>query len=540
MSQNKDYIQARDAFSWKPVSRYNFVGSALYKNAISCGDQPALIWTDGEEDVVWNFAQLKLEANKAAAVLRAQGLKRGDVLLLILSRELAWWQITLGCLQLGIIVSPGTTQLTAKDIAYRCKASGAKAIVGAHAQAAAIDEAVGNGNTIKLLVDNNRKGWVDFTKLMGETEPLEDVADTAVDDHAFYYFTSGTTGAPKMTVHGHGYPLGHETTGRFWISAGPGKVIWNISDTGWAKAAWTSLFAPWLQGAAIFALHQDGFDPQATLNALVKYPITTLCAPPTAYRFFVRHNVSEQRFQALEKCVSAGEPLNPEVIDLWQQQTGLSIFEGYGQTETVILCGSFDGMDIRPGSMGLPAPGIDLQVIDVNGVPRAAGEEGDIAVRVKPSPPHGLFLEYKNEPERTAACFRGNFYMTGDRATRDEDGYFWFVGRSDDVILSAGYRIGPFEVESVLFEHPAVAESAVVASPDPVRGEVVKAFIVLAGGYTASDNLVEELQNYVKGITAPYKYPRKIEFVDELPKTVSGKIRRKQLKQQEWADLPKS
>ena len=278
----------------------------------------------------------------------------------------------------------------------------------------------------------------------------------------------------------------------------------------------------------------------ATLNALVKYPITTLCAPPTAYRFFVRHNVSEQRFQALEKCVSAGEPLNPEVIDLWQQQIGLSIFEGYGQTETVILCGSFDGMDIRPGSMGLPAPGIDLQVIDVNGVPRAAGEEGDIAVRVKPSPPHGLFLEYKNEPKRTAACFRGNFYMTGDRATRDQDGYFWFVGRSDDVILSSGYRIGPFEVESVLFEHPAVAESAVVASPDPVRGEVVKAFILLAGGYTASDNLVEELQNYVKGITAPYKYPRKIEFIDELPKTVSGKIRRKQLKQQEWADLPQS
>lgn len=294
------------------------------------------------------------------------------------------------------------------------------------------------------------------------------------------------------------------------------------------------MFAPWLCGAAIFAFHKEGFDPDATLACLERYPISTLCAPPTAYRMFVRQNVSKHKFKTLERCVSAGEPLNPEVIDLWKTQTGMPIYEGNGQTETVVLCGSFDGMDVRPGSMGLPAPGIDLQVVDHDGQVCKPGEEGGIAVRVLPEAPMGMFLGYKDDPVRTAACFKGDWYLTGDRATRDADGYFWFVGRADDVILSSGYRIGPFEVESVLFEHEAVAESAVVASPDPVRGEVVKAFIVLAEGYKASEALVEELQAYAKKTTAPYKYPRKIEFVSQLPKTVSGKIKRNELKQQEW------
>lgn len=540
-------------FQWQQLEQYNFVENVIYKYASEQADAPALIWTDGKTDVTLSFADLKDEANKSAAVLAGLGLKRGDVLLLILSRERAWWQVILGCLQLGIIVSPGTTQLTQKDIAYRLKASGAQAIVTNTALAPIIDAGIdagvkagreinGAAEIIKLstgglpLGEQSQK-WQDFDAALKTATPYEKVAATKSTDHALYYFTSGTTGDPKMTVHGHGYPQGHETTGRFWVEAAAGKVIWNISDTGWAKAAWTSLFAPWLCGAAIFALHTDGFDPQTILDCLEKYPITTLCAPPTAYRIFVRNDVSAQSFKALERCVSAGEPLNPEVIELWQKQTGHPIFEGYGQTETVILCGSFSGMEVRPGSMGLPAPGIDLDVIDNEGKPVAPNQEGDIGVRIAPHKPMGMFLEYKDEPQRTAQTIKGDWYLTGDRAFRDEDGYFWFVGRGDDVILSSGYRIGPFEVESVLFEHAAVAESAVVASPDPIRGEVVKAFIILSDGYDSSDALVEELQAHVKAATAPYKYPRKIEFVKTLPKTVSGKIKRNELKKEEWKNV---
>lgn len=531
------YQEIYENFNWSRIERFNFIRDVIDKQANEQPDAPALIWTDGKSDVSLNFSELKNEANKAASVLKEAGLKRGDVLLLILSRELAWWHVTLGCLQLGIVVSPGTTQLTQKDLAYRLEASGAKAVVTNKALSDTVDKAIGENAITRLLVDGDKKGWGNFDSLMKLTSPIEEVADTGAQDHALYYFTSGTTGAPKMTVHGHMYPLGHETTGRYWVNAAPGKVIWNISDTGWAKAAWTSLFAPWLCGAAIFALHHDGFDPQLTLDCLEKYPITTLCAPPTAYRMFVRTDISGQKFKALERCVSAGEPLNPEVVDLWHRQTGKYIFEGYGQTETVILCGTFEGMELRPGSMGLPAPGIDLDVIDHNGKTLEHGQEGDIAVRINPARPMGMFLEYKDEPQRTAQCFKNDWYLTGDRAMRDKDGYFWFIGRADDVILSSGYRIGPFEVESVLFEHAAVAESAVVASPDSVRGEVVKAFIILAEGHKPSDQLAKELQDHVKATTAPYKYPRKIEFVDSLPKTVSGKIKRNELKKKEWANV---
>ncbi len=302
---------------------------------------------------------------------------------------------------------------------------------------------------------------------------------------------------------------------------------------GWAKGAWSSLFAPWLSGAGIFALHADAVDPARVLDALEKYPVTVLCAPPTAYRMLVKQPIHGRKFAKLKHCVSAGEPLNPEVIEVWREKTGHQICEGYGQTETVILCGVFEGMVVKPGSMGLPAPGVDLDVIDDNGKCLSANIEGDVAVRLDPAP-QGLFLGYKDDPERTKATRRGKWYLTGDRAFRDEDGYFWFVGRGDDVIISAGYRIGPFEVESALIEHPAVAESAVVSSPDETRGEVVKAFVVLVKGAEGSDALARELQDHVKRVTAPYKYPRLIEFVESLPKTISGKIIRKELREREW------
>lgn len=338
-----------------------------------------------------------------------------------------------------------------------------------------------------------------------------------------------------MALHTHAsYPIGHQTTGKFWLDLRPDDMHWNVSDTGWAKAAWSSYFGPWNCGAAQFIHHTDHFDPIKTLELLQKYPITTMCGAPTIYRMLVLQDLNKYKFPTLRHCVGAGEPLNPEIIEVWKKATGTTIREGYGQTETVLLAGSFPCIEPRFGSMGKRAPGIDLQVIDEDGNVLPPNTEGDIAVRVKPERPVGLFKEYWKEPDRTAYTFRGDWYLTGDRAYVDEDAYFWFVGRTDDVILTSGYRISPFEVESALIEYPAVAESAVVSSPDETRGEIVKAFVILTPDYTPSDELVKELQDHVKNVTAPYKYPRKIEFVETLPKTVSGKIRRVELRNMEW------
>lgn len=532
------YLERRRQFRWRRPDRFNFVHDVLYELERARPDDTALYWTSavGKEEVV-SFAALVNRANRSAAFLKELGVKRGDVVLLILSREQAWWEIILGCIQIGAIVSPGTIQLMKKDIGYRLSATKAAAIVTNDAVAPRVEEAAAETGWkgLRILAEGVRDGWISYAAT-GKA-PLRECADTRADEDALWYFTSGTTGSPKMTVHGHGYPLGHETTGRFWLRAGPGDLVWNVSDTGWAKGAWSSLFAPWMCGAGVFALHAEAVEPARMLDWLEKYPVTVLCAPPTAYRMFIKQDLDARDFKHLRHCVSAGEPLNPEVIEHWRRKTGIQICEGYGQTETTILCGNFHGMEVKPGSMGLPAPGVDLQVIDDEGRALPPGEEGAVAVLVKPERPVGMFLEYKNDAERTAQCFSGDWYLTGDRAYTDDDGYFWFVGRADDVIISAGYRIGPFEVESALIEHPAVAESAVVASPDETRGEVVKAFIVLAKGHAPTEELAREIQEYVKRTTAPYKYPRKVEFVDSLPKTVSGKILRGMLKAREWARL---
>lgn len=526
------YLDARRAFKWRRPARFNFVRDVVADLARETPAATALHWTsaDGAEEVV-SFSELRERANRAAGFLASLGLKRGDVLLLVLSREQAWWEIMLGCLQLGVVASPGTTQLMKKDFAYRLQATQAAALVTNAGCAGRADEAVRElgWKGRRVIVDAERDGWTRYDRA---APVLRDCADTAATDEALLYFTSGTTGNPKMTVHGCAYPLGHETTGKFWLRAGPGDLVWNVSDTGWAKGAWSSLFAPWLCGAGVFALHADVVDPARVLDALEKFPVTVLCAPPTAYRMLVKQPLSGRRFRVLRHCVSAGEPLNPEVIEVWRAETGFEICEGYGQTETVVLCGVFDGMAAKPGSMGLPAPGVDLDVVDETGRRLDPNVEGDVAVSLDPAP-QGLFLGYRHDAERTKSTRRGAWYLTGDRAFRDDDGYFWFVGRGDDVIISAGYRIGPFEVESALIEHPSVAESAVVASPDETRGEVVKAFVVLTKGYQGTDALARELQDHVKRTTAPYKYPRLIEFVDALPKTISGKIIRKELRERE-------
>lgn len=531
-----DYQTEYDNFEWPRPEKYNFARDVIDVWAEDT-DKQALLWVDdNSNEATRTFDELSRSSRKLCNVLTAAGVSRGDTIVLILGRKIAWWEVLTASLRMGAIISPGTTQLSAKDVAYRINTAGATCVITDNDNAEKVEQIENQCDTLrcKLIVDGAREGWVDYQSEALAASDEFVTADTAADEEAFCYFTSGTTGYPKMTIHSHDYAIGHQNTGKYWLDLKPDDLHWNISDTGWAKAAWSSYFGPWNCGAALFIHDSQGFSAQDTLSMFGKYPITTMCGAPTIYRLLVLEDLDQFQFTHLRHCVGAGEPLNPEVIEVWKRATGLVIRDGYGQTESTILCGNFLGVEPRFGSMGKPTPGIELQVIDDQGAVLPANTEGDIAVRISPQRPPGLFKEYKNEPEKTAKSFRGDWYLTSDRAYVDEDGYFWFVGRDDDVILSSGYRIGPFEVESALLEHGAVAESAVVSSPDEKRGEVVKAFIVLTAGNEPSDALVKELQDHVKAVTAPYKYPRRIEFVEELPKTVSGKIRRVELREAEW------
>lgn len=537
----EDYGTTYAEFAWRRPVSFNFARDVIDAWAAENREKLAMLWVDdaGSEERR-TYAQFSRASRKLCNVLTEGGVRRGDVVIVMLGRRIEWWEVLTACLRMGAVVAPATLQLTAKDIEYRVNAAEAACFITDAAHAAKLEAVAKTCPSLKcrILVGGRRKGWTAYSEAVAEAGEDFPAADTASDENAICYFTSGTTGYPKMAMHTHAsYPLAHETTGRFWLDQRPNDLHWNISDTGWAKAAWSSYFGPWYCGSAVFVHHTEGFDPVRTLQLLQRYPITTVCGAPTLYRMLVLQDLALYRFPALRHCVAAGEPLNPEVIATWKERTGLTIRDGYGQTETVLLCGSFPCLEPRPGSMGKPAPGIDLCVIDEQGNPSPPHTEGEIAVRIRPERPLGLFKEYWRDPERTAASFQGDWYLTGDRAYVDEEGFFWFVGRSDDVILSSGYRIGPFEVESALLEHPAVAESAVVSSPDETRGEVVKAFVVLAPGFESSDALRAELQEHVKQVTAPYKYPRSLEFVEALPKTVSGKIRRVELREREWGSV---
>ncbi len=399
-------------------------------------------------------------------------------------------------------------------------------------------EKVGNFEGLKFLAETSaatmNDTWLDFDAGLKSSSKIFDAPKTKSDEPGILYFTSATTGEPKMVLHTQAsYGLGHRLTGELWLDCKPGELHWNISDLGWGKAAWSSFYGPWQMGAAVFALDARAkFDSAQTLDTLADYPVNTFCAPPTALRAIIRQDLTQWKFPHLRHCVTAGEPLNPEVFKIWKEATGLTLYEAYGQTETVALIGNFRsaGLPIKPGSMGLPTPGFTIGLLDedLNEVP--AGKEGEIAVRVKPERPVGIFREYLRNPEGMLASFRGDWYLTGDRARRDADGYFYFIGRKDDVIKSAGYRIGPFEVESTLMEHPSVLDVAVVGKPDALRGQIVKAFVVLRPEVAGSDHLRHTLQQHCKKTTAPFKYPREIEFVKTLPKTTSGKIRRFKLR----------
>jgi acyl-coenzyme A synthetase/AMP-(fatty) acid ligase len=538
-----DYDEIRRTFQWGVGERFNFGTDVVDSWAARAPDREALFWVgeDGAEQHV-SYAVLSRRSNQVANALDRLGLQRGERVLVILPRVIAWWEALTGVFKAGLVATPGPTLLTARDLAYRIEACEAAAVIVDASLADRVDEALAeSGRALRARIavggKGGRPGWLDYETVLGAAPPERSPLETRSDEPALLYFTSGTTAHPKMVLHTHAsYGLAHVVTGRYWLDLRPGDVHWNISDTGWGKAAWSSYFGPFLCGATVFLQHAPGkFAPADIVRSLNTYPITTLCAPPTVYRMLLQEDLANLQPRALRHCVAAGEPLNPEVIEVWRRATGLTIRDGYGQTETVLLCANFPPLEVRPGSMGKPSPGVHLAVIDEQGNELAPGQEGDIAVALTPERPAGLFTEYWKNPEAMAASFTadGRWYRTGDRAIVDPEGYFWFVGRADDVILSAAYRIGPFEVESALLEHSAVAESAVVGSPDPVRGEIVKAFVVLAPGFVPSEALAAELQEHVKRVTAPYKYPREVEFVSELPKTISGKIRRVDLRQRE-------
>ncbi len=500
----------------------------------------ALISIDstGENVQHHSFWDLKVLSNKYANALRDRGIKKGDRVFIMLPRIPEWYVVMLGLMKLGALPMPGTTLLTPKDIEYRINTAEAVMAITDAENASKVDEAAGGCPTLEhlVVVNGERRGWNSYSEDMSvASSSLNNVEPTRSDDSLLIYFTSGTVGYPKMVLHTQAScAIGHIISAKYWHDLTASDLMWTLSDTGWAKAAYGKLFGQWTLGAAVMQHDARGrFDAPLTLSLLERHGVTSFCAPPTAYRMLVLEDLSKYKMDNLRHCTGAGEPLNPEVMKQWEDGTGLVIYDGYGQTETVLLVGNFRCNEVKPGSMGKPSPGFTIGVVDEQGDEVQVGEEGQIAVKIKPERPVGLFQEYWKDKEAMDRSFLGDWYLTGDKAYKDEDGYFWFVGRADDVIISAGYRIGPFEVESALIEHPAVAESAVVASPDEVRGDIVKAFIILAPDYVASDELMVSLQDHVRTTTAPYKYPRAVEFVTELPKTVSGKIRRVELRQRE-------
>jgi|GEM_PF-4813 len=536
-----DYEKTRKEFKLEIPEYFNFGFDVVdkwaedrTKLALVIADEP------GRSTDRYTFWEMMNVSNKFANVLKKCGLKKGDRVFLMLGRVPEWYISLVAMFKLGVVAMPATTLCTIRDIEYRINRAGAVAVITDEEGAAKV-EAVQErcpGLKTRVIVGPQRTGWLHFWDHVDEAPAeLKRNARTKSDDTLLLYFTSGTVSYPKMVLHTQAsYAIGHIITATFWQDLKPTDLHWTLTDTGWAKAAWGSLFGQWTLGATVFHHNTRGkFDAAKTLRILERYGITTFCAPPTGYRMMIKEELKKYDLSNLRHCLSAGEPLNPEVIKIWEEGTGLKIYDGYGQTETVNLVANYRCLPIKQGSMGKPTPGFDVQIVTDDGKVLGPNEEGYIAVRVKPHRPVGLFKEYWKEPEEMARVFSGDWYFTGDKAYKDEDGYFWFVGRADDVIISSGYRIGPFEVESALLEHPAVAESAVVASPDPVRGEVVKAFVVLRPGQEPSEELTKQLQQHVREVTAPYKYPRVVEYVHDLPKTISGKIRRGQLKKEEWA-----
>ena len=503
----------------------------------------AMIWVnqDGVEEkfTFWDLMRL---SNQIVNIMIKYGVNKGDRVLIMLPRVPEWWTFTLALIKRGAVYCPAPTMLTAQDLKYRINIAEIKMVITSLEHAEKIEAVAKECPSLscKIVIDGKRPGWISYPVELDFPAPvstkivsLPGMKKTRSTDPLVIFFTSGTTGEPKMALHDQSYALGHIVTARFWHDIRTNDLHFTLSDTGWAKSAWGKFYGQWIEGAAIFVYDiRSKFNPTEILPLIEKYGITTFCCPPTIYRMLILADLDKFDFTELRHCVSAGEPLNPEVIKAWKDATGLTIYEGYGQTETVLCIGTFPGMTPKFGSMGKPSPGWQIELHDDQGKQVGLHEEGKIAIKLNPRPV-GIFREYLNNDEDNRKSFVNGFYYTGDKAYKDEDGYYWFIGRDDDVIKASGYRIGPFEVESALLEHPSVQEAAVVGSPDDIRGLIVKAFVILKPGIKPSEALIREIQNHVKKVTAPYKYPRAIEFVDSLPKTISGKIKRNELRARE-------
>ncbi len=503
-------------------------------------EKMALVWCDDHDhEEKLRFSDVSRLSNKVANYFKSLGIKKGDVVLLILRRRWEYWVCATALHKLGAILIPGSLQLTKKDIAYRANAAEISAIVCVDDAFVIeqVEKAQPEAPTLKhkILVGESREGWINFHEAIKDQSDVfprpEGAEATHWDDTMLVYFTSGTTGMPKMVRHNFSYPLGHIVTAKYWHRVQENKLHMSVSDSGWAKFGWGKIYGQWLCGATIFAYDMDKFVPLNLLKKITEYGVTTFCAPPTMFRFMLQEDVTKFDLSCIKHCCIAGEPLNPEVFKKWYELTGIKLCEGFGQSESTVMLANYEWFEPIPGSMGKPSPLYNIELRDADGNICEDGEEGSIVVMgVDKNPPVGLFTGYYRDPELTEKYLGTGNYDLGDMAWRDSKGYYWFVGRNDDVIKCSGYRIGPFEVESAMLEHPAVVECAITGAPDPVRGTVVKATVVLAKGYTPSDDLVKELQNHVKKVTAPYKYPRIVEFVDELPKTLGGKIKRAEIR----------
>ena len=535
---------------------FNFAYDVMDAWAEEAPERLALLWTNDQgKEIRATFRQLKELSDQAASYLQSLGIGKNDPVMLILKRRFEWWIVMLALCKIGAIVIPATHMLTKKDIVYRNTRASVKAIVCVDDPyvVSQIQAAKDDSPTVKQYITITERprvgdgtsgihgkpipeGFHDYQSEIKQAPQFQRPAFVNNNnDTMLMYFTSGTSGEPKMVAHDYLYAMGHLTTGVFWHNLHPGSLHLTVADTGWGKAVWGKFYGQWFAGATVFVFDHEKFNADTLLRQMEKYHVTSFCAPPTIYRFMIREDLSRYDLSSLEYCCTAGEALNPAVYDKFYEKTGIRMMEGFGQTETTMTLGTFPWMMPKPGSMGMPNAQYDIDLIRPDGSPCEDGEKGEIVVRVGDKKPIGLFKGYYRDEEKTREAWHDGFYHTGDMAWRDEDGYYWFEGRIDDVIKSSGYRIGPFEVESALMTHPAVVECAITGVPDDIRGMVVKATVVLGKEWKdkAGDELVKELQQHVKKVTAPYKYPRIVEFVDELPKTISGKIRRVEIRQKD-------
>ena len=533
----EDFLQH---FKVDVPSDFNFGYDVIDRYATETPDKEAILWANDRGDVKYlTYGEFKRVTDQCAAFFQEIGIERGDRVMLILKRRLEWWYAMVALHKIGAVAIPATHMLTSKDIMYRCHMAGISGIIAcgdddiiaqvnrAHRFSPMLRHCISIGPSVP-------NGWYDFWRGLNEAGEFVAPKRNTITDNFLLYFTSGTTGEPKMVMHDYSYPLAHIITAKYWHNLHDNSLHLTLADTGWGKAVWGKFYGQMLCGATVFIYDYEGsFKPAKLLETIAKFRITSFCAPPTIYRFLIREDLSRYNLSSLEYCTTAGEALNPNVFDEWKEKTGITIYESYGQTETTLVVGTYPWVKPKPGAMGVRNPQYDIDVVDEKQRRVKPMEHGELVIRVGEQRPLGLFKGYYRNDEMTEKRIQNGLYYTGDIVYYDEDGYLWFVSRSDDVIKTSGYRVGPFEVESALMTHPAVVECAITAVPDEIRGQLVKATIVLADDWKAKagDALVKELQNHVKHETAPYKYPRVIEFVDVLPKTISGKIRRVEIRE---------